>query len=402
MSPVFRLCETVPTSRRCPRYRWIATRGTEGAIATAAVRAPNRPTRPRGTRAAGRLLAALLVTASWAGACGIGDAPAYPIPEQDYSHLGLSPSAAATLLSLEKIDDHPLYTMYHYAEYDYSEYAIGREVTSGRALRAVGTDPAPWGCALFAALNDPDGGLYGRNFDWEFSPALLLFADPPDGYASAAMVDIAYLGFDGSVDLTLQALGDLTNLLDAPYIPFDGLNSAGLAVAMAAVPRRGNIPDDPRKDTVGSLGAIRVMLDKAATVPEALDLLFSYNVDFAGGPPIHYLIADASGDSVLVEYFEGEIHEFPGEIGWHLATNFLVAAADSTVGQCRRYDTVAAALEARAGSLHPDEAVDLLREVSQSNTQWSVVYGLRSGDIRIAMGRDYENLEVLRLEMDKR
>ena len=36
--------------------------------------------------------------------------------------------------------------------------------------------------------------FYGRNFDWEFSPALLLFTDPPDGYASVSMVDLTFLG----------------------------------------------------------------------------------------------------------------------------------------------------------------------------------------------------------------
>ena len=35
--------------------------------------------------------------------------------------------------------------------------------------------------------------VYGRNFDWQYSPALLLFTNPPDGYASVSMVDIEYL-----------------------------------------------------------------------------------------------------------------------------------------------------------------------------------------------------------------
>ena len=51
-------------------------------------------------------------------------------------------------------------------------------------------------------------------------------------------------------------------------------------------------PSDPRKPTIGSLRIIRVLLDRARTTQEALDLIAGYNIDFSGGPPIHYLIAD--------------------------------------------------------------------------------------------------------------
>ncbi len=246
-------------------------------IAVPAAETQNPPARPDNRRVTGPLLAVLIVAAVFViaacmGACGTSRAPAYPIPDEDYSHLGLSEAEAATLLSLERVDDYPLYTMRNYAEYDYAEYALGQPVTSGSTLQAGGSHSGPWGCSLFAALADPAAGIFGRNFDWQFSPALLLFADPHDGYASAAMVDIAYLGVDGSADLSSQPIGDLMKLLDAPYIPFDGLNSAGLVIGMAAVPR-GDIADDPNKETVGSLGAIRVMLDKAATVEEAVDQL---------------------------------------------------------------------------------------------------------------------------------
>ena len=58
----------------------------------------------------------------------------------------------------------------------------------------LAASPRAWACSLFAALGDVDNMLYGRNFDWDYSPAVLLFTDPPDGYASVSMVDIAYLG----------------------------------------------------------------------------------------------------------------------------------------------------------------------------------------------------------------
>ncbi len=95
--------------------------------------------------------------------------------------------------------------------------------------------PRTWACSLFAALGS-DNQVYGRNFDWVDSPALLLFSHPTDGYASVSMVDLAYLDFgdqvDHLVDLPLDRRGPL---LDAPALPFDGMNERGLAVGMAAV-----------------------------------------------------------------------------------------------------------------------------------------------------------------------
>jgi len=32
-----------------------------------------------------------------------------------------------------------------------------------------------WACSLFAGLGDVEQRLYGRNFDWDHSPAVLLF-----------------------------------------------------------------------------------------------------------------------------------------------------------------------------------------------------------------------------------
>ncbi len=170
------------------------------------------------------------------------------------------------------------------------------------------------------ALADPESQLFGRNFDWMYSPAVLLFTDPPDGYAAAALVDIAFLGFEGSLSLDLadRPLDELVPLLSTPHIPFDGLNETGLAIAMAAVDP-GDVPVDPDKETIGSLGIMRLVLDKAATVEEAVDLIGAFNINFEGGPPLHYLVADADGNAALVEFHEGEMVVVPSEAGWHQA-----------------------------------------------------------------------------------
>ncbi|HSJ59454.1 MAG TPA: C45 family peptidase, partial [Anaerolineae bacterium] len=307
----------------------------------------------------------------------------------------LSAAEVATLESLERLDEYPLYTMRYEGAYEWSGARLKERVE-----RVPGATPA-WGCSLFAALGDSEGMLYGRNFDWEFSPALLLFTDPPDGYASVSMVDIAYLGFAGARAEGVDALplAEREALLDAPLLPFDGMNEHGLAVGMAAVPA-GNVRPEPQKPTIGSLGIIREMLDHARTVDEALAIVEEYNVDMAGGPPVHYLVADSTGRALLIEFYQGTLHVLANEAPWHQATNFLRASvAGDAQGACWRYDELSRSLRVVGGRLDVTGAMALLSNVAQGNTQWSVVYGLQSGQIDVVMGQAYGSVHTLALEM---
>ena len=82
------------------------------------------------------------------------------------------------------------------------------------------------------------------------------------------------------------------------------MNERGVAVAMAAVPEARS----PRGDAVGSLGVMRLVLDRAANVDEAIAIFRATAVDFTGGPPLHYMVADAAGASAVIEYVRGRVH----------------------------------------------------------------------------------------------
>jgi len=314
----------------------------------------------------------------------------------------LSDEEVATLSSLEQVNDYPLYTMHYYGSYNQgasSTEGVKGLVSANLPDPNLTAWPPAWACSLFAALDDEDNMLYGRNFDWEYSPAILLFTDPPDGYASVSMVDIAYLGFGGTKAGTLTDLPLIERraLLDAPRLPFDGMNEHGLVVGMAAVPP-GQMRPDPDKETIGSLRVIRKMLDQAGNIDEAIAILQSHNIDFQGGPPIHYLIAAPSGRSVLVEFHQGEMVIIPNKTPWHLATNFLRASSQSAEGRCWRYDKISQRLTETGGQMTTQDAMDLLTEVSQGDrqggTQWSMVYEMSTGDVNVAMGRQYDHLHT--------
>lgn len=305
-----------------------------------------------------------------------------------------------TLASLELVNDYPLYTMVYKGAYSStSNHSTGTVGESVMLPTSRQERPFPWACSLFAALADPDQMLFGRNFDWEFSPALLLFTDPPDGYASVSMVDITYLGFDPSKFDTLMSLPieERTALLNAPSWPFDGMNEHGLAIGMAAVPT-GFVPDDPNKQTIGSIGIIRQVLDYAADIEQAVDIIKSHNINFRGGPGLHYLLADASGKSILVEFYDGEVRTISADKPWHQTTNFIVSAFDNPQGQCGRYNKIAETLDAAQGRLSTEDAFDLLSRVAQPSTQWSIIYRLENREIAVVMGREYDSPNKFQLK----
>ena len=305
----------------------------------------------------------------------------------------LTPDQIATLSSLQKVDDYPLYTM---------RYLL-RSGGFSRSRPPQPTEVAtPWGCSLFAALGDPENRVFGRNFDWRYSPALLLFTDRPaaGGYASVSMVDIAYLGFgDGTLDLTTLPPAERRRLLEAPSWPFDGMNEAGVAVGMAAVPQADE-RHDPGKPAIDSLRVMREILDRAGSVDEAVAILTQHNIAWEGGPPLHYLVADRLGRAALVEFHGGEIVVLSNAGPWHTATNFTRSAASGdAAGQCRRYDTLVRQLTATSGALSPRGALDLLQAVAQteSATQWSVVYGMSTGQVDMVMGRSYRQVHTFQI-----
>jgi hypothetical protein len=178
------------------------------------------------------------------------------------------------------------------------------------------------------------------------------------------------------------------------------MNEHGLAIGMAAVPP-GDMQADPSKERIGGLGIIREILDHARDVDEAVEVIKDYNIDFRGGPPIHYLIADAKGKAVLVEFYRGEMHIFENEQPWHSATNFLRASVEDPKGNCWRYDKIEARLNEEQGWLDSESAMQLLAEVAQDGTQyptqWSVVYQMARGEVNVVMGRDYANVYTFQM-----
>ncbi len=318
--------------------------------------------------------AATLVVAALAGAllaCGGGQPPVGP--------------ELPAISRLTKVHDYPMYLL------DYQgDYRLEERLRVGSLREPASRVPATsaWACTAFAAFGDATRPLVGRSFDWRDHAAILLRTDPSDGYASTSMVDPAYMGF-GTEDITRLPASARQPLLDAPFLPFDGLNEHGLAMALLAVPQA-RAPFVAGQPTLGPLLMIRVVLDRSRTVSEALSLLARTNLQ-VGDPPVHFFLADTTGQAAIVEYVDGEIVVTPNDRPWLAVTNFVVAGTspEARPSLCRRYHTATDFLAGCEGRMAAPEALALLSAVSQANTMWSVVYDLSRGAVTVAPGRDF-------------
>lgn len=295
------------------------------------------------------------------------------------------PNEPSALDSLRQLDDHPLWTM---------EYRDGYNRLTSLVQPPT---PTPFSCSLFVANGDSANPVFARNFDWDHNPALLLFTYPPDAYASVSMVDISYLGVRSAEEL--GTADGRRRLMDAPLLPFDGMNEKGLTIGLAAVPEaRPEYRAD--RPTVGGVRIIRLVLDLASTVDEAVAVVNRHNIDFAGGPPLHYLVADASGRSAVLEFVDGKLVAQPTEGAWQAAVNFTLTGSDAAARRTdSRYRTASEALDNAAGALPWRQAMDLLGRVAQGHTQWSVVYGLKTGEVHLSTDRRFGTVHELRLPM---
>jgi predicted choloylglycine hydrolase len=295
-----------------------------------------------------------------------------------------------TMATLEKVDDYPLYTMRYRGEYFFDFFA--ERGTEWSLYQKAYKMTNPDACTSLAALNPQGDAVFGRNFDWQHKSSLLLFTEPPEGYASVSMVDLYYLGLEGMQEIPWSKR---FILLASPYATIDGMNECGVAIAQNMVPRR-NTPKDPNKPTLLNSQIIRLVLDHAADVDEALTLIQKYNVDFAN-VCVHFHIADASGKSAIVEYVDGGISIVRDDNLWQVSTNYLFSEPQQP--DCWRYETASQSLRQAQGSISQDKAMHLLKDTSQNNTVWSVVYNLKSGQIHLAMGKNYDKVHAFKLKM---
>lgn len=233
----------------------------------------------------------------------------------------------------------------------------------------------PFGCSTLSVKSTEAGYLFGRNFDWNACNALIISSTPDEGYASVSTVNMDFIQAGG---LNISILPDEVQAIIGLYAPLDGMNEKGLAVSVNMIEDTDTIEQNTDKPDLTTTTAIRLLLDQAANVAEALDLLSRYDLHASMGMMIHLAIADAEGNSVAVEYVNNEmvVTETP------VVTNFYLAEGEKygigTAQSHTRYDLLQQALTNKQ-TMTEAEVRDALDSVSKDNfgefesTEWSIV-----------------------------
>jgi len=292
---------------------------------------------------------------------------------------------------LKKIDDYPFYYLNYDKDYGFDNYLVRGSAKITSPIAYSTEENTKWACTCFAFRGAKDSVLFGRNFDFFHRSCLLLHTSPPNAFSSYSMVDLYNCGFSGNV--TYQDLIDNPDKLKkAPYLPLDGVNEKGVAIGLMAV-SNADPPYDKEKVSFYDLALIRLVLDYAENTDQAISLLKSYNYK-ATDPPVHFLIADKQGNSAIIEYVEKDIKITRNTAPYLVSTNFIVYNSGAPLQvSCDRYNKVYSSLSRNSGSLSKTESLELLNQVSQDITMWSLVYDLSSyHTIHIAIGRNYNQI----------
>jgi hypothetical protein len=319
----------------------------------------------------------------------------------------LTPDQKRTLDSLEKIDDHPLYKMNYYG--DYSQFLLLKD----KYYRQLGL-PEPK-CSTFSALSPGSDAILGYNSDSDKTSYLLLFAHPTGGYASVSVVHIGEaFGFGTTSNTPLDSEQKRALLLYSPFFTNNtGMNEMGFAYAVMAAPgSEASISHEKPSMNNGEIQ--RYLLDHAKDMADAIDILQKNNVCFSSDPN-HWLLADASGHSAVVEWVNGKMQVLRNNEAWQVSTNFQLTGSQDKIDSLMnkfhqngkisgdvnglsywRYATAWDALKKTHGNVDKLMAMDILQSISLTKskdvwfaTQYSVVYNLKSREFQIVLDKQY-------------
>lgn len=313
-----------------------------------------------------------------------------------------------TMSSVRKLtdnEDYNLYTIDYKADYKLDEIVgAGAGNTAdftNLAIRKLlpgipfSVDTVELGCSCCFAPDASGNFMMGRNFDLEDTSGVLLHTKPENGYESLSFANPGFTGL-----LNVETLAGRVAALVLPYTTLDGMNEKGFACCMLW------LDDQPTtqhtgKTPITTTVALRLMLDRAANVDEALEILRSFDMRAVSGGDYHFLLTDASGRSVVVEWPEPSDEMVIVEDVEEVTNFFLTEVPEGVpVGHGQdRYEAIRKVMEENGHVMTPETMMDALESAQQTVatdisgvTQWSNVYELGKGTIHTVFRRDWDNV----------
>lgn len=180
-------------------------------------------------------------------------------------------------------------------------------------------------CSGFVCKNEKGDLLFCRNFDGSYGDCLAVF-DRINGYKKVMLTAPFYNSqLYWSDNALSNGKSSLHRLMRQPFAAMDGMNEYGLCYGAFQLPnlspaypeseKAKNNPDDLNQNTgkkaIHSALFHNLILSRCKTVKEVETMLSQY--DMVGVIPVlnvHWLIADATGDWAIFEYWKNELHVY--------------------------------------------------------------------------------------------
>ncbi len=335
------------------------------------------------------------------------------------SSTGLWKEPVESVQSIQMVTD-GFYTMDYKYDYDIDNL-LKRGVPNHADLYAHGLintvtgnfknllNPKGFACTTFNSVNSQGEYLFSRNFDYMESPSMLVWTHPKNGYESISSVSLYFFAYSEKGILPEDEFSSILTTL-APYAPLDGINEKGLSIGVLEL-EKAPLFQISLKPDLTTTTVIRACLDKAATVEEAIEIFKSHDVRdlLLVFCTYHYHIADAQGNSVIIEYVNGKMNLIYPEknkenkVNYQAAANFYLTKGVKDprgMGQ-DRYEKVMKALKKSKGLTSEKQAMNMLKGVSMKNadlhgfkcsTLWSTVYNTHDLTVDVCVNNDYNKI----------
>ncbi len=265
-------------------------------------------------------------------------------------------------------------------------------------------------CSSFTAEKENGDKLFARNYDFKKTNTAIVFTEKSEGrYASVSTVDLQFLGIDN--DKGIESWYDKISSLAAVYAPLDGMNEKGVCcgIYMTYQGDGKTVATDQRteKPDITSTTMLRLILDYAGSVDEAVELVKKYDLHDSANTSYHYMVADKTGKSAVLEWVgetdktdnDGKKRELIVRFNdekYQCVTNFVLkdgyySGEKSRMKGLDRYEKISKELGSINGVVKDEaEAMDILLSVGRrkwdnddmnSITVHSVVYNMTNGNV---------------------
>lgn len=238
-----------------------------------------------------------------------------------------------------------------------------------------------FGCSALSVNN-----LMGRNYDWFGNGnAMIIHTKPSDGYESYSTTWLDFLGF--GTGFAPEDFKSKYMSIAAIYVPLDGMNEKGLCIADLIAGDHEATHQNSEKPDLTTTSAIRLLLDKAANVDEAIELLQKHDMNSSIGMAHHLAISDAMGKSVVVEYVGGEMVVTETDT---VTNHYLSEGEKYGVGNEESHNRFEK-IESMKNNVNSKESMaECMKSVSyEDETQWSIVYDRNNMTLDFYNRRDF-------------